>query len=137
MNVPPGAQLSLVAVGADEATRARLRDNTALLQRLARVSEIAFAESAPKGALSVATPGATLCLPVAGVIDVAAERARLEKARAKARNEIKGIDAKLGNPAFLAKAPEAVVDEQRSRREAAALEVERLSAALARLAEIG
>ncbi|MGF1659016.1 MAG: valine--tRNA ligase, partial [Rubrimonas sp.] len=136
MNVPPAAQLELVAVGADEAARARLAAGDALIRRLARLSAVAFADAPPKGALSAAVSGATLCLPLAGVIDVEAERARLRKAAQKAEAEIKGIDAKLANAAFLAKAPEAVVDEQRARRAAAAFEAERLGAALARLAEI-
>jgi Valyl-tRNA synthetase len=70
------------------------------------------------------------------LIDVAAERARLEKAVAKAEKEIKGFDAKLSNEKFLAKAPEDVVAEQREKRAAADAERARLAAALERLATV-
>jgi valyl-tRNA synthetase len=67
------------------------------------------------------------------VIDIAQERARLSKEQAKLEGEIAAIDKKLASPQFTSKAPPEVVDEQRSRREAASLRRERLSAALGRL----
>jgi valyl-tRNA synthetase len=137
MNVAPGAQIPLAVVGADDAAARRLAASDALIRRLARLSDVTTAEAAPKGAVTLAVEGATLCLPLADVIDVAAEKARLEKATAKADKEIKGFDAKLSNEKFLAKAPEAVVEEQREKKAAAEAERARLSAALERLAEIG
>jgi valyl-tRNA synthetase len=137
MNVSPGAQIPLVVVGADAAAKRRLAGNDALLRRLARLSDVTEAAEAPKGAVTVAVGGATLCLPLADVIDVAAEKARLEKAVAKADKEIKGFEAKLSNDKFLAKAPPEVVEEQREKKAAADADRARLSAALARLAEMG
>ena len=69
--------------------------------------------------------GATFCLPLADVIDIAAERARLRKALDKLGKEAQGIRGKLANEAFVAKAPEDVVDEQRTRLEAAEEEMDR------------
>jgi valyl-tRNA synthetase len=137
MNIAPGAQLPLVVVGASEAVRARLPRVDALIRRLARLGSVEHAEAAPKGAVTVAVEGATLCLPLAGVIDLAAEGARLEKALAKVAKETAGLQAKLGNEAFLAKAPAAVVAEQRARLAALDDEAAKLKAAQARLAEIG
>jgi len=77
------------------------------------------------------------CGEVAGVIDVDAEQARLDKALGKLEKEIAGVEAKLANEKFLANAPEAVVEEQRERRAAAEAEREKLEAAKARLAEMG
>ena len=70
------------------------------------------------------------------VIDVAAERERLAKAIDKLEKEAAGLRAKLANEAFLARAPEEVVDEQRARLEAAEAEIEVLRAAADRLAAL-
>ena len=78
--------------------------------------------------------GASFCLPLAEVIDIAAERDRLGKAIDKLDKEAKGIRGKLANAAFVARAPEEVVDEQRARLEAAEEEIAILRAAAARLA---
>jgi valyl-tRNA synthetase len=136
MNVNPGAQIPVVVVDATEATRERLERVRPLVSRLARLSDIAYGDAAPGGAVTVAVEGATLCLPLAGVIDVAAERERLAKALTKADKELSGLDRKLSNEAFLAKAPEAVVAEQRARREALAEQCAKFQAALVRLKEL-
>ncbi len=137
MNVPPGAKIPLLVVEADETAKARLAGGDALLRRLARIASIDAAAEAPKGAVTLALEGATLCLPLADVIDIAAEKARLEKALGKVQKEIGGLEKKLANENFLAKAPEAVVAEQRERLTASQAEAEKLSAAAARIAELG
>jgi valyl-tRNA synthetase len=75
-------------------------------------------------------------LPLAGIVDIAGETARLEKEVAKERAEIAKVDAKLGNADFLARAPEEVVEENRERREASLERIEKLEAALDRLRRI-
>ena len=69
--------------------------------------------TAPKGSLTVAVEGATFALPLAGIIDVGAEKARLEKALAKLDKEIGGLNGRLKNPKFVASAPDEVVEETR------------------------
>ncbi|MFV0475653.1 MAG: class I tRNA ligase family protein [Pikeienuella sp.] len=135
MNVGPGAKLPLIVTEAEPAARARIAANEALIGRLARIERIEAA-AAPKGAAALTLPGAALALPLAGVIDVAAERARLEKAAAKCAKEIGGVRGKLGNEKFLANAPEEVIGEQKERLEAAEAEAARLETALSRLAEM-
>ena len=76
---------------------------------------------------------ATFALPLAGVIDIDAERGRLNREIAKEDVEIDKIDKKLGNEQFVAKAKPEVIEEQRTRREDAVGRRERLEAALARL----
>ena len=76
---------------------------------------------------------ATIVLPLAGLIDLAAERARLEKELAKARREAETMERKLGNAEFVARADPEVVEETRDRLESARAEVARLEAALARI----
>ncbi|MEU6245961.1 valine--tRNA ligase [Glycomyces sp. NPDC047010] len=76
----------------------------------------------------------TVALDTSGTIDVAAERARLEKALKAAEKELAGTTAKLGNEAFLAKAPDAVVDKIKARKATAEADIARATAQLARLA---
>ena len=76
---------------------------------------------------------ATLILPLADVVDFAAERARLDKERAKAMVEAGKISQKLANADFVARAKEEVVEENRARLQAAQVEISRLEAALNRI----
>jgi valyl-tRNA synthetase len=72
-------------------------------------------------------------LPLKGVIDLAAERARLDKEIARADADIKRVDAKLGNEKFVANAPEEIVEEEKEKREAALVRKTRILEALERL----
>jgi valyl-tRNA synthetase len=126
----------MVLTGAGGVVTGRLAGNGALIQRLARLSEITLADQAPRGSVTLAMEDCAINLPLAGVIDVAAEQARLDKALSKLVKEIGGLQGKLANEKFLAKAPEQVVAEQRDRLTGAEAEREKLGAALARLAEL-
>ncbi len=135
LNVPAGAKLRMLVVGGDGTTAKRLETHRAAIERLARIEGIETAATAPKGALQIVVGEATYALPVTDVIDLKAERARLQKEIKKLSDEIAKIDAKLANAAFVAKAPEEVVEEQRERRRQAEQTRARLSAALERLEE--
>jgi valyl-tRNA synthetase len=119
MNVPAGAKLPIVVVGAGETTLRRLVAGTSLITRLARLEEISPQSTVPGESAQFVVGEATWALPLAGVIDLAAEKARLEKEVTKLDGEVSQIDKKLGNEQFVAKAPEEVIDEQKARREAA------------------
>ncbi|MCC0807401.1 valine--tRNA ligase [Methylobacterium sp. W2] len=134
-SVPAGAQIPLVIVGADPALRARATQWQDTLLRLARLSDISFAESAPKNAVQLLVRGSVAALPLEGIVDLKAEVARLNKEAVKAASEIGKIEAKLGNADFLARAPDEVVDEQRERRDAEAARLEKIREALARLSD--
>jgi valyl-tRNA synthetase len=133
MNIPPATMLPLVLVKAAPQTAARARQWSEFIQRLARVSEIAFADAAPDGALQLVVRGDVAALPLKGVIDLAAERARLGKEMAKADADIARVDAKLNNPNFVARAPEEVVEEEKEKREEALARKAKLAEALKRL----
>ncbi|MBS0518985.1 MAG: valine--tRNA ligase [Proteobacteria bacterium] len=134
LNVPAGAKLKLLVVGANDTTRLRLQTHQAAIERLSRVEGIdAAATTAPKAALQIVVGEATYALPVGDVIDLKAESARLQKEIKKLADEVGKIDAKLGNAAFVSRAPEEVVEEQRERRAQAEQTRARLSAALERL----
>ncbi|MGD9878954.1 MAG: valine--tRNA ligase [Reyranella sp.] len=133
LNVPAGAKLKLLVVGADATTRQRLDTHRAAIERLARIEGVGPAAAAPRAALQIVVGEATYALPVGEVIDLKAESARLQKEIKKLGDEVGKIDAKLGNKAFVSRAPEEVVEEQRERRQAAEQTRARLSAALERL----
>ncbi len=133
MNVPAGAQVPLVVVGADAATQKRLSETDAVLKRLARLADISEADAVPEGAVQTVLGEATFALPLADVIDVDAEKARLTKDISKVEGEIKKISGKLGNQGFLDKAPEAVIEENKARLADEEARRDKLQSALARL----
>jgi valyl-tRNA synthetase len=136
LNVPPSAQPPLLVVDATAEQARVLRESAALVSRLLRVSEVRFVEAAPPGSIPYVVGGATLALPVAEFIDIAAERARLTKEVAGLGQDIERTQKKLANPDFVARAPEEVVDENRERLAEAEAAREKLQAALARLQNV-
>ncbi|MBX3491713.1 MAG: valine--tRNA ligase [Parvibaculum sp.] len=133
MNVPAGAKLALLIKDASAESLARLDRHRDLIQRLARLESTEIASAIPDGALQLVLDEATLILPLKGVIDLAAETARLKKEVGKLQDEVKKIDAKLGNAKFLAGAPDHVVEEQRERRADAEAAMAKFADALKRL----
>ncbi|MBR0665562.1 valine--tRNA ligase [Roseomonas hellenica] len=134
MNVPPSVTAPLLLQGATPETLARAGRWIDAIRRLGRVTELtALAGEAPAGVAQFVVGEATAMLPLAGIIDFAAERARLSKERGKLDVEAQKIEAKLGNPDFVARAKEEVVEENRERLATAQAEIARLDAALARL----
>jgi len=77
--------------------------------------------------------GEVAALPLKGVVDFSAEKARLEKEIARAEADIKRVDAKLGNEKFVANAPEEIVEEEKEKREAAVARKVKILEALERL----
>ncbi len=136
LNVPPRAGLELIVRGAGTATGERLERHAGLLRRLARLDAIALAGDAPlpSGAVQTVVDEAVFALPVGAVIDIAQEKARLERELGKLAGEIGKIDAKLGNEKFVSRAPEDVVEEQRERRAELQQSSDRLAEAIGRLA---
>jgi valyl-tRNA synthetase len=135
LNVPGGLAVPVVMVEADAAARAALGRNAALIQALARIEAPREGE-APRGSITVATPGATFALPLEGIIDVRAEVARMTKAADKVAREIASLRARLANPRFVEAAAEEVVEEARDALAAREAEAAQLRAALDRLSEL-
>ncbi|MEJ1996015.1 MAG: valine--tRNA ligase [Limibacillus sp.] len=134
MNVPAAAHVPLVLKGASEESKARLSAYEALIKRLARLDRTEASEAPIDGGAAQFVLGeATAILPLGEVIDIAAERKRLEKERDKLQGEISKLDKKLSNEQFLAKAPEEVVEEQRERLAEAARSVAKIEEAVASL----
>lgn len=137
MNVPPSAKIELLVKGASAETTARFATHAGIIQTMARAPQVTLVEDAPaKGAVQVVVDEATVLLPLAGVIDLDQEKARLTKEIAKLTGEIEKVDKKLSNEAFIAKANPEVVEEQRERRNEWVAARTKLSDALERLATI-
>ncbi len=137
MHVPVGLKVDLVATTLSDEARTAWARNEVLIKRLARVDSLTEAATAPKGSVSLALDGAAFALPLEGIIDIAEEKARLSKTLDKLAKEIGGLKGRLNNPAFVASAPEDVVEEARGNLAAREDEAAKLDAALKRLAEIG
>ncbi|MBI1869281.1 MAG: valine--tRNA ligase [Methylocystis sp.] len=133
MNLPAGAEVPLVLVGADAEIEARVTLWEETARKLARLSAISFAPAAPKNSAQLLVRGVLAAIPLAGVIDLDAEKARLAKEIGKLEADVQRIDAKLANADFIARAPEEVVDENRERREELLARIDKLTAAARRL----
>jgi valyl-tRNA synthetase len=134
MNVPAGAKIAAVIAGANGETRRRADSWEAEIMRLARLSSIGFEDAVPKASAQIVLGEATVALPLEGVIDFAAERARLAKELEKIAKDMGGIDARLNNPSFVAKAPPEVLDESRERKVELEARKAKVGEALKRLA---
>ena len=137
MHVPAGLKVPMLYTDMDDAGQTAWDRNEAMIKRLARVETLEKAESFPKGTVSIAVPGASFGLPLAGLIDIDAEKARLQKSLDKLGKEIGGLKGRLNNPKFAASAPAEVVAEAQSNLDARQEEADQLQAALNRLAELG
>ena len=134
MNVPPAARIPLLVTGANETSADWLSRHGAMIERLARLSSTSVADKIPVGAVQLVHGEATAALPIADVIDIDQEKARLQSAITKSEGEIGKLEKKLGNQQFLAKAPKVVVEEQRERLEQSQSTRTKLVDALERLA---
>ena len=132
LNVPPGARLPMYIGEASDQLQDRLARNAAAISRLARVERGPGGEI-PASALQVVVDEATYFLPLEGVIDLAAERARLAKSAEAAEKERDALARRLDNPGFVEKAKPEAVDKARADHAERTADAERLRAALARL----
>ncbi len=136
MRVPAGLYVPMLVTEIDVNGQAAWDRNGALIKRLARIDSLTVADELPKGTISIAAPGASFGLPLADIIDIGAEKERLEKAKGKLAKELGGLRGRLNNPKFVASAPEEVVAEAKANLAAREEEEAKLDEALARLAEI-
>jgi len=136
MNVPAAAQIPLVLVNASPEGKSRVEVWDETIKRLARLSEISFAAEAPGQSVQMIVRKTLAALPLQGIVDLQAEKARLAKEIAKLTGEAGKIEAKLNSADFVARAPEEIVEENRERLTEAVSRVEKLEAARARLGEL-
>ena len=135
MNVPPSQTGPILLKDATPETIARGNRWIEAIARMARASQFAALDGdVPQNAAQAVLDEATIVLPLAGLIDLAAERTRLQKERTKIASDADKTAKKLGNADFIARAPDDVVEENRDRLATAEAEIARLDAALKRIA---
>ena len=137
MHVPAGLKIPMLVSDWDDAGKGAWARNEALIKKLARVESLTEVDAFPKGCISIAVPGGSFALPLADIIDVGAEKARLEKTLQKLAKELGGLRGRLKNPKFVDSAPAEVVAETRTNLAEREGEETALNAALARLNELG
>jgi valyl-tRNA synthetase len=135
MDIAPGKPLSVLIQDASDNDRERIARHALYLQKIARLESFDVLEPGTESPTSATAllGGMKILVPMAGLVDVAAERARLEKHRDKAAADLSKVSAKLSNENFVSRAPEAVVAKEKGRQQELQLEIEQLDAQLAKL----
>jgi valyl-tRNA synthetase len=128
-----GADIPLVLTGVSAATEARGRRWADVIKRMGRISSLSFAAGPPPGSVQLLVRGEVAALPLGGVVDLVAERARLDRERSRIDAELARIEGKLANADFVRRAPEEVVEAERERRETAQARRDKITQALERL----
>ena len=133
LGIAPGARLHAFVRDASDATTARIERQMPAINRLARIDSVSGDAAPEGGALQIVVDGATYVLPLAAVIDLGAERARLTKAIDALSKEAASLSGRLNNPAFVEKAKPEAVEKARADHAEKTTEIDNLNAALARL----
>jgi len=133
MNVPASAKLDLLVMDTTDQEKTWLDTHSVVISKMARIKNMEHVSGMPQGAIQIVVGEMTLGLPVADIIDLDAERERLQKQIQKLEKDIKQIEGKLANENFVSKAPEEVVEEQKMRKDEAHITIDKLSLALKQL----
>jgi valyl-tRNA synthetase len=133
MSIPWTQSMPLVLTGSEKGLKARVDRHEDTIVRLAKLEGITIAKAVPKASAVFVVGETTAALPLAGIIDMGAEKARLEKEIAAATSDLAKMDAKLANPAFVEKAKPEAVEETRERKAELEAGIRKWSAAVARL----
>ena len=136
LNIAPKLELALLVSSGDAAVRETVESNRSLIQHMTGACELAIGESLAKPPHSAAevTAGCEVFVPLEGLIDVDAERARLDKKLAEARSKLGGVERKLSNGSFVSRAPADVVERERAKADDLRAQAEALERNLADLA---
>jgi valyl-tRNA synthetase len=135
MNVPAGAKIPAAVIGASAESRRRASTWMAEITRLARLEAIAFADRVPPGAAQIVLGEAIIALPLSGIVDLQAEKGRLEREMAKIGADVEQIAGRLANKGFVAKAPGHVLEEARERKQQLEARRQRIADALRRFSQ--
>ena len=133
LGISPGAKLAAYCPAPSALGKSVIEGNAAAIERLARLTPMHFAEAPAGAAMQVAAGEDAFLIPLEGVVDIAAEKARLSKALEASQKEVKSLDGRLNNAAFVEKAKPEAIEKARADHAHHSGEIERLTAALARL----
>ena len=137
LSVPGSAKIRLIIKDASPEIVARIKENDLYITRMTRLMDdepYVFSNEIPKGAAQIVFGDIVVAIPLAGVIDLDQERARLKKESERVIGEIRKIDGKMSNKAFVENAPPEIVEEQRERKAEFEAILAKLSAAQKSLA---
>jgi valyl-tRNA synthetase len=137
-NVPPGKELEVTVQLASADSKAILEQHGGLARTLARIGKLTLttAGEPPAGTVVSVVGDAQVCVHLAGTIDVAAEKVRIDKDLAKTEKERAGINGRLANASFVERAPAEIVEEQRTRLAELDERILKLKKSLERLAQL-
>lgn len=133
LGIAPGAKLAAWLAAPSDVAARTIERSSAAIERLARLTPVTIGEAPAGPAMQVTAGEDVFVIPLEGIVDIAAEKARLEKALATSTKEAKSLEGRLSNPAFAEKAKPEAVEKARADLAHHKGEVERLTAALARL----
>ena len=133
LGIAPGAKLAAYAPKASALATATIDRSSAAIERLARLTPVVHGEAPDGPAMQVTALGDVFVIPLEGIIDIEAEKARLEKALAASQKEAKSLQGRLSNANFVERAKPEAVEKAKADFAHHSAEVERLEAALARL----
>ncbi len=133
LGIAPGAKLAAWLPSPSDVAARTIERSSAAIERLARLTPVTIGVAPTGPAMQVTAGEDVFVIPLEGIVDIAAEKARLEKALAASQKEAKSLEGRLSNPAFAEKAKPEAVEKARADLAHHQGEVERMTAALARL----
>ncbi len=134
LGISPGTKLAAYLPSPSPVAKRVIERSSAAIERLARLTPVAVGEAPSGPAMQITAGEDVVIVPLEGIIDIEAEKTRLEKALAVSEKEVKSLDGRLSNANFVERAKPEAVDKARADQAHHAAEVDRLKAALARLA---
>ena len=111
LRVPAGLKIPMIFVDMNSEAKQAWENNSEMIQKLARITELTSADEIPKGSIAISAKGASFALPLEGIIDVEEEKKRLSKSLDKLQKEISALKGRLQNSKFIESAPEEVILE--------------------------
>ena len=111
LRVPAGLKIPMIFLKMDSEAKQAWENNSEMIQKLARITELTSADDIPKGSIAISAKGASFALPLEGIIDVDEEKKRLSKSLDKLQKEISALKGRLQNSKFIESAPEEVILE--------------------------
>ena len=133
IGIAPGAKLAAFCPAPSDLAQRVIERSSAAIERLARLTPVTLGEAPSGPAMQVTAGDDVFIVPLEGVIDIDAEKARLQKALDASAKEAKSLEGRLSNPSFVERAKPEAVEKARADHAHHSAEVERLEAALARL----
>ena len=111
LRVPAGLKIPMIFVEMDSEAKQAWENNSEMIQKLARITELTSADEIPKGSIAISAKGASFALPLEDIIDVEEEKKRLSKSLDKLQKEISALKGRLQNSKFIESAPQEVILE--------------------------